>query len=119
MTTTATPGHGTTTMFSTRHATLLALVVASAFGTPAVAQSDGMSNDLVSRAWEAHGVPQRLVDPDEVLDLAEVHDFVSERLLGQDEAIQLSSFLENAARLMEQSASNADASPRFIRSIRV
>ncbi|MEZ4241727.1 MAG: AAA family ATPase [Myxococcota bacterium] len=43
--------------------------------------------DVVRRFSQLTRVPQRLVDPDEALDLSEVHDFVSERLLGQEEAV--------------------------------
>ncbi|HHO54607.1 MAG TPA: PCRF domain-containing protein [Deltaproteobacteria bacterium] len=43
--------------------------------------------DVVRRFSQLTRVPPRLVDPDEQLDLAEVHTFVSERLLGQQEAV--------------------------------
>lgn len=43
--------------------------------------------EVVRRFSQLTRVPQRLVDPDERLDLSEVHDFVSERLLGQEEAV--------------------------------
>lgn len=43
--------------------------------------------DVVRRFSQLTRVPHRLVDPDEPLDLAEVHDFVSDRLLGQEEAV--------------------------------
>lgn len=43
--------------------------------------------EVVRRFSQVTRVPHRLVDPDEQLDLAEVHDFVSERLLGQEEAV--------------------------------
>ncbi len=43
--------------------------------------------DVVRRFSQLTRVPPRLVDPDEQLDLTEVHAFVSERLLGQQEAV--------------------------------
>ncbi|MCA9493794.1 MAG: AAA family ATPase, partial [Myxococcales bacterium] len=43
--------------------------------------------DVVRRFGQLTRVPERLVDPDHQLDLAEVHDFVAHRLLGQDEAV--------------------------------
>ncbi|MEQ1568680.1 MAG: AAA family ATPase [Myxococcota bacterium] len=43
--------------------------------------------EVVRRFSQVTRVPHRLVDPDEGLDLAEVHDFVSDRLLGQEEAV--------------------------------
>ncbi|MEQ1505743.1 MAG: AAA family ATPase [Myxococcota bacterium] len=43
--------------------------------------------DVVRRFSQLTRVPPRLVDPDEQLDLSGVHDFVSERLLGQEEAV--------------------------------
>ena len=43
--------------------------------------------DVVKRFSQVTRVPPRLVDPDEALDLGEVHDFVSDRLLGQEEAV--------------------------------
>jgi ATP-dependent Clp protease ATP-binding subunit ClpC len=43
--------------------------------------------EVVRRFSQLTRVPHRLVDPDEKLDLAEVHDFVTQRLLGQEEAV--------------------------------
>lgn len=43
--------------------------------------------DVVDRFSQLTRVPPRLVDPDEQLDLTEVHTFVSDRLLGQQEAV--------------------------------
>lgn len=43
--------------------------------------------DVVQRFSRVTRVPHRLVDPDEQLDLAEVRRFVTERLLGQQEAV--------------------------------
>ena len=43
--------------------------------------------DVVRRFSQMTRVPHRLVDPDEELDLSEVRRFVSERLLGQEEAV--------------------------------
>lgn len=44
--------------------------------------------DVVQRFSRVTRVPHRLVDPDEQLDLAEVRRFVTERLLGQQEAVE-------------------------------
>lgn len=43
--------------------------------------------EVVRRFSQMTRVPSRLVDPEQPLDLAEVHDFVTERLLGQEEAV--------------------------------
>lgn len=43
--------------------------------------------EVVYRFSQMTRVPSRLVDPEQPLDLAEVHDFVTDRLLGQEEAV--------------------------------
>jgi ATP-dependent Clp protease ATP-binding subunit ClpA len=43
--------------------------------------------EVVRRFSQLTRVPERLVDPDTRLDLAEVREFVASRLLGQDEAV--------------------------------
>lgn len=54
--------------------------------TPPDAGPIGLSQ-VVARFSQMTRVPDRLVDPDLALDLGEVRSFVSDRLLGQDEAV--------------------------------